>query len=231
MDKRFLEKCLAKGLSLDAIGELVGKHPSTVSYWLKKHELRPCNARQHAARGPLTRNELVELVEAGLTLREIAARLDRSTSTVRHWMGRYGLKTARRRRRQPLGNPKRTKLSCRRHGSTEFVLEGRGYYRCVKCRLEAVAKRRRVIKRTLVQEAGGRCLLCGYSRCQRALQFHHVDPATKSFQIGDRGHSRALERSRDEARKCVLLCGNCHVEVEAGIVEVSLNSLADTDPG
>ena len=33
MDKRLLEECLAKGMSLDAIGEKVGKHPSTVSYW------------------------------------------------------------------------------------------------------------------------------------------------------------------------------------------------------
>jgi hypothetical protein len=28
----------------------------------------------------------------------------------------------------------------------------------------------------------------------------------------------ALERLRAEARKCVLLCANCHAEVEAGMV-------------
>ncbi len=37
MEKEFLESCLAEGLSLEAIGERVGRHPSTVSYWLKKH--------------------------------------------------------------------------------------------------------------------------------------------------------------------------------------------------
>jgi len=36
------------------------------------------------------------------------------------------------------------------------VLEGRGYYRCVRCRSEAVSKRRRTVKRKLVEEAGGR---------------------------------------------------------------------------
>jgi transposase len=35
MDKRFLEECLARGMSLHAIGEQVGKHYSTVGYWLK----------------------------------------------------------------------------------------------------------------------------------------------------------------------------------------------------
>lgn len=39
MDKGWLEECLAAGMSLDAIGERAGKHPSTVSYWLKKYGL------------------------------------------------------------------------------------------------------------------------------------------------------------------------------------------------
>jgi IS30 family transposase len=30
MDKQFLEDCLAKGMSLEAIGDQLGKHPSTV---------------------------------------------------------------------------------------------------------------------------------------------------------------------------------------------------------
>lgn len=34
MKKQFLEECLAKGMSLETIGELSGKHPSTVRYWL-----------------------------------------------------------------------------------------------------------------------------------------------------------------------------------------------------
>jgi IS30 family transposase len=32
MKRRFLEECLAKGMSLESIGELAGRHPSTVSY-------------------------------------------------------------------------------------------------------------------------------------------------------------------------------------------------------
>jgi len=87
-----------------------------------------------------------------------------------------------------------------------------------------------VIKQILVEEAGGSCAICGYSRCQQALQFHHVDPATKSFHLGHSGHSRSLARSREEAQKCVLLCATCHAEVEAGITEMPLNSLVEADP-
>ena len=49
MDKEFLQECLAKGMSLEAIGESVGKHESTVSYWLKKYGLMAAQAEKHAA--------------------------------------------------------------------------------------------------------------------------------------------------------------------------------------
>jgi hypothetical protein len=76
---------------------------------------------------------------------------------------------------------------------------------------------RRRAKRILVEEAGGCCRLCGYDRCVAALHLHHLDPGTKRFGLGGRGLARALDSLREEAAKCVLLCSNCHAEVEAGI--------------
>lgn len=49
MNKELLEECLAEGMSLEAIGERVGKHESTVSYWLKKHGLEAARAEKHSA--------------------------------------------------------------------------------------------------------------------------------------------------------------------------------------
>ena len=108
-------------------------------------------------------------------------------------------------------------MACAHHGSTDFILEGRGYYRCKKCRAERVAQRRRDVKAILVREAGGKCRLCGYDRWVGALQFHHTDPREKRFNIALRGVARSLERLRAEARECTLLCANCHAEVEAGV--------------
>jgi hypothetical protein len=51
----------------------------------------------------------------------------------------------------------------------------------------------------------------------RALEFHHVDPAAKRFGVAFRGVTRSLDAAREEASKCVLLCANCHAEVEAGV--------------
>ena len=94
------------------------------------------------------------------------------------------------------------------------------HLRCERCRKDRVVARRRRVKALLVEEAGGHCLLCGYDRYPGALQFHHLDRSDKSFGLGVRGMARSLERCREEARKCVLLCGNCHAEVEGGIATV-----------
>ncbi|MFL5873897.1 MAG: helix-turn-helix domain-containing protein [Solirubrobacterales bacterium] len=231
MQKELLEECLGEGLSLEAIGKRVGKHESTVAYWLKKHGLGAVRAEKHAAKGAPSKDELERLLQLGMSLREIAKEMDRSLATIRHWMKRYELKAGAHRHDAPDDGTRVATLHCRKHGMTSFVLEGRGYYRCKRCRLERVGRRRRTIKSKLVAEAGGKCVICGYCRCQRALEFHHLDPRTKEFQLGHSGATRSLARSRAEARKCILLCANCHAEVEAGITAVPLNSVPDAIPG
>lgn len=79
------------------------------------------------------------------------------------------------------------------------------------------------MKQILIAEAGGRCALCGYDRYAGGLAFHHLDPATKVRGLAQNGRALSLETLREEARKCVLLCHNCHAEVEAGIVAVPLH--------
>jgi transposase len=231
VDKELLEECLEEGLSLEAIGKRVGKHESTVSHWLKKYGLEAVKAERHAAKGAVLKEDLERLLAAGLSLREIAQRLDRSLATIRHWMGKYGLKPAPRRKRDAGDGSREMVSRCKHHGETSFVREGRGYYRCKRCRVEATARRRHRLKRILVEEAGGKCRLCGYSRCVRGLEFHHLDPATKEFDLAHNGRTRSIARLRAEARKCVLLCSNCHAEVEAGIAMVPVNSVSEADPG
>jgi hypothetical protein len=74
------------------------------------------------------------------------------------------------------------------------------------------------LKALLIEEAGGRCSICGYDRQPQALAFHHVDPAQKGFALSRKRITLSLQALRAEARKCVLLCSNCHAEVEDGFV-------------
>lgn len=80
-----------------------------------------------------------------------------------------------------------------------------------------MTRRHRKVRATLVAEAGGACVLCGYARCEWNLHFHHVEPAEKAFSM-TMASGKSLAAYRAEAPKCVLLCANCHGEVEAGLV-------------
>ncbi|HEX5593928.1 MAG TPA: helix-turn-helix domain-containing protein [Solirubrobacterales bacterium] len=124
MQKEFLEQCLAEGMSLEAIGKRAGKHESTVSYWLKKHGLTAAQAEKHAAKGAPAKEELERLLAAGLSLREIAKRMDRSLATIRHWMRKYELKARGHRHDRPKDCSREVTLDCSRHGTDHLCPRG-----------------------------------------------------------------------------------------------------------
>ena len=76
-------------------------------------------------------------------------------------------------------------------------------------------------KKDLASLFGGKCCICGFDAFQEALEFHHIDPSIKSFGLTDStAVTKALEKQLEEARKCVLLCANCHRGVHAGYLEL-----------
>lgn len=81
-------------------------------------------------------------------------------------------------------------------------------------------RNREGFKEKLLAAFGGKCLGCGYSRCQQALVFHHRPGETKLFRLGG-ACMRSWETCLKEARKCDLLCANCHAEVHAGMLQIA----------
>lgn len=80
--------------------------------------------------------------------------------------------------------------------------------------VEKVIDWRRRTKEKLIAYKGGKCQKCGYDKdCTSAFDFHHRDPATKSFGIGSKGLTRSFEESKSETDKCDLLCCRCHAEI------------------
>ena len=82
---------------------------------------------------------------------------------------------------------------CKKHGLTEYVLRNDGRYRCKKCSVEAVQRRREKLKLLAVEYKGGECEVCGYKKCVNALEFHHIDPNEKEFGVGENGYTRSIE--------------------------------------
>jgi hypothetical protein len=110
--------------------------------------------------------------------------------------------------------------SCKLHGLTTHFLRVDGSYRCGKCASAWVIKNRRNKKEKLVKQFGGQCVVCGYKKYAGALDFHHTNPKNKSFALSVKGLSYSWDSLVEEAKKCVLVCKNCHTEIEAGLLKL-----------
>jgi hypothetical protein len=206
-----------------------------VSYWASKHGLRSTHTARHAAREPLDERLLRLLVSGHYSIREIAESMDRSAASIRHWLAKLGLETDPTRHspaaaRAAAAGEDEPSLYCAIHGVTRHVRRDSGY-RCAICRSAQVVNRRRKMKQLLVDEAGGACVICGYDRCVAALHFHHLDPTQKSFALALGGTTRSMAKARAEASKCVVLCANCHAEVESGLSNVPVRSVGPVSAG
>jgi hypothetical protein len=84
------------------------------------------------------------------------------------------------------------------------------YYRKHEVNKKNQRRTKKFGKQDILKALGwtAKCMECGYDRYIGALDFHHEDPALKVHGVRKRGLAAAVE----EARKCKLLCANCHRE-------------------
>jgi len=96
-------------------------------------------------------------------------------------------------------------------------------YCCRKCKNDfnnqlyqsyhAQQKRGHERKLKLLKLKGGECECCGYNKNSAAMEFHHINPDDKLFQLDLRSLSnRKWGEVVAEAGKCTLLCSNSHAE-------------------
>lgn len=109
---------------------------------------------------------------------------------------------------------------CKTHGLTDFAKRTNNRWRCKKCAVESVQKRREAVKKMAVEYKGGECQRCGYKKYIGALEFHHIN-GDKEFGIGNKGHTKSWEKIKKELDKCILLCSNCHKEVHEELRTIS----------
>jgi transposase-like protein len=112
--------------------------------------------------------------------------------------------------------------TCPVHGEQNFLKLGKSKggkqrYRCKVCHRATVLTYQLKVRAKLIEEAGGKCTLCGYDKWRGALEFHHKDPKLKIRAIKvDVG----INKLREEVKKCILLCANCHREVEGKVTRL-----------
>lgn len=93
----------------------------------------------------------------------------------------------------------------------EKLLEYQREYR--KKNRAALSQRDRQKRLRRWQEAidllGGKCQHCGGIFPPCVYDLHHLNPAEKEFTIGE-NMLVGEERFKNEIKKCILLCANCH---------------------
>lgn len=76
------------------------------------------------------------------------------------------------------------------------------------------------LKGFFVELTGSKCQICGYSKYEGCLEYHHVNPIEKEHEPAKLFAHNKIEHLIKEIPKCILLCSNCHKEVHANIAEL-----------
>lgn len=105
----------------------------------------------------------------------------------------------------------------RSYCSEECTILGRKeYQKSRNYNYEQVKEWRILVKKKAVEYKGGECQICGYKKCMRSLDFHHLDPTKKEFAIST-FKNKKIEKLKIELDKCILVCSNCHGEIHEDI--------------
>ncbi|SOK58648.1 g371 [Yersinia phage fHe-Yen9-04] len=110
-------------------------------------------------------------------------------------------------------------ITCSKHNIKYIFNEKKKIYECKGCNVEYVNNHRRKKKQMTVDYKGGKCQVCGYNKCLAALDFHHINPLEKDFNISTKFIS--FEKMKSELDKCILLCSNCHREFHDGKLDLT----------
>ena len=94
------------------------------------------------------------------------------------------------------------------------------HYYCKSCLNKKSLEFQNNRKDECIRYKGGKCNICGYSKCRNALEFHHRDPSKKDFEIGKDFRKKSLKDIKNEIDKCDLVCANCHREIHYGTAPV-----------
>lgn len=171
----------------------------------------------------MNQSTLENYISQGLSTYQIAELENKGQTTIRFWLRKFGLKTNhlsfKNRPPRPLLATKVCPV-CKEEKKTETDFYQRSdkltHAYCKSCVNKQVVDWQRSQKIAAVNYKGGKCSICGYSKCYAALDFHHTDPSRKDFNISRKKNCN-IDSIKPELDKCVLLCKNCHAEVHFGL--------------
>ena len=152
-----------------------------------------------------------ELALQKVSAKEMSKQLNCSESYVQYLKKKYNLKVR--------DFPKEVKCCiCGETDITKFY-NHKQKTRCKKCTIARMKQRTQNFKTKLLKLYGDdKCQICKYDKCYQALEFHHLNPKEKEFDIAQMLRKSSILNEdiiKEELKKCILVCSNCHREIHA----------------
>ena len=194
---------------------------STVKRQLKILGLKTIHSIQPIV---IDKNDLELLISQGLSTYAIADKFNVSQTTIRYWLKKYKLKSEVFTNRMieikmGLKTCPQCKLQLKIENNFYKSKSGKIHSWCKKCNNKITYDKQKLIKIKAIEYKGGKCIICGYSKYVGALDFHHLNPEDKDFDISSL-RSYTWEIIKNELDKCVCVCRNCHSEIHGGKLSV-----------
>lgn len=222
-----LKSYIEQRLTTSQIAEILHTSNTSVKRLLKKHNLKTVHTKQPLS---ITKDELQKLIEMKMSSYDIANHLGISQTTIRYWLDKFQLKTnstwsiKRKKIKQEIESGNYT---CKLCGVSKAITNENFYKRtngifhrwCKDCNNRITYKKQVQRKKEAVDYKGGKCIVCGYNKYIGALDFHHLDPSKKEFNIG-RLRAYTFTKIKSELDKCVCVCRNCHAEIHHGLIDL-----------
>ena len=172
----------------------------------------------------MKKEELEMMINEGKSLNQISKETGKSLTTVRYWVKKLEIEfTTKNFSNQGTKEYGEFRYcpSCKKNCKTSEFHNRRGKKNssvyCKKCTTSQTLSRLQKLKKQMVDYKGGCCQICGYDKYMGALEFHHIDPTQKDFNLSRMKQYTFDIKVTNELDKCILVCSNCHREIHGGL--------------
>lgn len=191
----------ANGKSYNEISKILNCSKSTISYYCKnftdndkliiKNNKKRIGKKEYSNINEINKKTIIDLHDDGVKIVKISKTLNLSRYTITKYLKSIG------------------KIS-----SDNRTIVEKDLMRKEKNKYNTKIWRRK-LKQECVEYKGGKCVKCDYDKYIDCLEFHHLDPNKKEFDISNKGW--CLDKLKIELDKCILVCNRCHKEIHADI--------------
>ena len=210
---------------------------STVKGHLRKLQMKTIHKIEPYA---ITKEQLKQLIEKNYSTYDIAKELKCSQCVIKNRLKLFELKshsiwsTLRIQTKKEIEEGYKTCPQCHRKKSLiaeNFYLKNNGkfHYWCKECNDRITYQKQFNRKKQCVEYLGKKCFICGYDKYLGALDFHHIDPTQKKFNIS-KLKTYSWNVLKIELNKCICVCRNCHAEIHFGLHDDKLVGLVGIVP-